>query len=91
MSNIGDVSHEDMHIFLLYGYLLIKELFYDGSKRGELFFKARRGSIELNARTYRWNREGTKNCLMCRCGDEETIEQYMVEWKAYDDERDVYI
>ena len=29
-----------------------KELFYDDSKRWELFFKARSGSIELNARTY---------------------------------------
>ena len=60
-----------------------KELFYDGSKRGELLFKARTGSMELNARTYRWNPEGTKNCLMCRCGDEETIEHCMVECKAF--------
>ena len=53
--------------------------------------EARTGSLELNVRSYRWNQEGTKNCLMCRCGDEETIEHCMVECKAYDDERDDYM
>ena len=41
------------------------ELAYDGSKREELFFKARTGSLELNVRTHSWN-QGSQNDLVLK-------------------------
>ena len=37
------------------------------------------------------NQEQTKIYLVCRCGDDETIEHFMAECNAYDEKRDEYM
>ena len=52
-------------------------------RKGDLLFRARTGSLEVNGRTYRWNQEVTNNCFMCKRGEEETTQHCMVECRAY--------
>ena len=43
-----------------------REMFYDGSLGSSLLFKARTESVELNARTYRWQENDDKCKLFVR-------------------------
>ena len=63
------------------------EWWYDGSWGGELLFKARSQSLEVNARTYRWNESKSKECDMCACGMDETVYHVIVECESYMEER----
>ena len=63
------------------------ECFYDGSRSGELLFKARTQSLEVNSRTYRWENDGDKTCKMCDSGRDETIEHVLLECEKYERER----
>ena len=67
------------------------EKLYDGSYGSELLFKARSQSLEVNARTYRWNSDGSKLCKMCDSGSEETVYHVIVECTMYEYERSVFI
>ena len=64
-----------------------REEFYDGSYEGKLLFRARAGSLEVNARTHRWN-GGSESCEKCYGGMRETIEYVIVECEGYRDERE---
>ena len=59
------------------------EMYYDGSWRSSLLFKARSGSLETNVRTYRYNERGNKECEYgCRSEGvvmDETIFHIMAE------------
>ena len=46
---------------------------HDGSFSSELLFKARFQSLEVNARTYRWNKDGSKECKVCAMGVDERV------------------
>ena len=63
------------------------ERLYDGSFGGELLFKARTKSLEVNSRVYRWENDGSKLCIMCRVGEDETVEHLMLECERYEYER----
>lgn len=63
------------------------ESWYDGSMGGVLLFKARSGSLEVAARTYRWENDGCKVCRMCDSGVDETIKHLIFECDRYDIER----
>ena len=65
-----------------------REPFYDGSMGGELLFKARTKSLELNSRTYRWANEGNKRCTTCESGEDETIEHVLLKCTKYENERE---
>jgi len=60
---------------------------YDGSVGSQLLFKARTQSLEVNARTYRWNEGGIKKCMNCDLNEDETVMHVMVECDRYDAER----
>ena len=67
------------------------ERYYDGSVGSQLLFKARTQSLELNARTYRWNEGGVKRCMMCDLGEDETVMHVVVECDKYDVQRDRFL
>ena len=73
-----------------------REKFYDGGKGSNLLFKARTGSLETNARTWRWN-GGQRNCIQCDTGGEqveENIQHIITECEKYEEERmwlDIYM
>jgi hypothetical protein len=70
-----------------------KEDIYDGSwssYSSSLLFKARSGSIEVNARTYRWNGVGDR-CLWCDLGEKETLGHMMVECMGHTQERELFL
>ena len=62
--------------------------YYNGSWGCELLFKARSQSLEVNARTYRWNVDKRKECKMCSTGQVESVYHVLVECKKYEKERD---
>jgi len=64
-----------------------KETWYDGSIGGQLLFKARTQSLELNARTYRWSENGEKLCRNCNLGADETVLHVVVECPRYERDR----
>jgi hypothetical protein len=63
------------------------ERWYDGSWGSQLLFKARSQSLELNARTYRWNERRSKSCEACDLNEDETVVHVLVECSRYEDER----
>lgn len=63
------------------------EKFYDGGLGGQLLFKARSQSLELNARTYRWSANGRKECDQCTTEEHETVEHAVLRCAKYDRER----
>ena len=65
------------------------ELFYDGSWAGQLLFKARTNSLEVNVRTYRWNESRQRMCMQCGMGVDETVEHMFLECERYANEREV--
>ena len=67
------------------------EKYYDGSVGSQLLFKVRTQSLELNARTYRWNEGGVKRCMMCDLGEDETVMHVVVECDKYDGQRDRFL
>ena len=64
-----------------------REWLYDGSLGGDLIFKARTKSLELNSRVYRWRNEGSSLCRMCEAGVDETVDHLLLECVCYDAER----
>ena len=60
---------------------------YDGSYGGDLLFKARTKSLEVNSRTYRWANDGNKLCMVCERGVDETVKHLMMECERYEHER----
>ena len=60
---------------------------YDGSYGSDLLFKARTKSLELNSRVYRWTNGGSKTCIVCESGEDETIEHMITECDRYVDAR----
>ena len=65
--------------------------YYDGSVGSQLLFKARTQSLELNARTYRWNENGVKRCMNCDLNEDETVMHVMVECDKFDVERERFL
>ena len=59
------------------------ELFYNGSWAGQLLFKVRTNSLEVNVRTYRWNDNGQRMCMQCGMGVDETVEHMLLECEEY--------
>ena len=57
---------------------------YKGSYAGELLFKARSQSLEVNARTYGWSVDGSRKCKSC-----ESVFHFIVECSGFVNERDV--
>ena len=64
------------------------ESFYDGSRGGDLLFRARTKSLEVNSRVYRWKNGGSKVCEVCERGVDETVEHLMLECEGYGGARD---
>ena len=64
------------------------ESFYDGSHGGDLLFRARTKSLEVNSRVYRWKNGGSKVCEVCERGVDETVEHFLLECEGYGDARD---
>ncbi|KAG0725737.1 hypothetical protein GWK47_038027 [Chionoecetes opilio] len=60
------------------------ERFYDGGYGGDLLFRARTKSLEVNSRMYRWKNDGSKVCEMCVTGVDETVEHLMLECERYE-------
>ena len=60
------------------------ESFYDGSHGGDLLFRARTKSLEVNSRVYRWKNGGSKVCEVCERGVDETVEHLMLECEGYE-------
>ena len=48
-------------------------------------------SLEVNARTYRFNEEGVKRCLKCDLGEDEMVMHVLVECDKYDRERKKFL
>ena len=67
-----------------------REIFYDGSLGSSLLFKARTESVELNARTYRWQ-ENYDKCKLFVRKPKEDVTHWIVECEFYDDERTRFI
>ena len=65
-------------------------MFYDGSLGSSLLFKARTESVELNARTYRWQ-ENDDKCKLCVRKPKEDVTHWIVECEFYDVERTSFI
>jgi hypothetical protein len=65
----------------------MSERWYDGSWGSQLLFKARSQSLEVNARTYRWNESRSKVCEMCDLNENETVVHVLVECNRYERER----
>ena len=65
----------------------MNERWYDGSRGGQLLFKARTQSLEVNARTYRWAENGTRVCMQCEAEVDETVEHMVLECLRYAEER----
>jgi hypothetical protein len=63
------------------------EKWYDGSWGSQLLFKARSQSLEVNARTHRWNVSRSKICEVCDLNEEETVVHVLVECSRYESER----
>ena len=63
------------------------ESMYEGSYASELLFKARSQSLEVNARTYRWSVDGSRECKICDIGVEESVFHLFVECSGYMNER----
>ena len=64
---------------------------YDGSFGSELLFKVRSQSLEVNARTYRWNEDGSKECKVCAMGIDESVYHVIVECAGYMRERQEFM
>jgi hypothetical protein len=67
------------------------ERWYDGSWGSQLLFKARSQSLELNARTHRWNDRLSKLCEVCELNVDETVVHALVECSGYERERARFI
>ena len=67
------------------------ERVYDGSFGSELLFKVRSQSLEVNARTYRWNEDGSKECKVCAMGVDESVYHMIVECAEYERERQEFM
>ena len=65
----------------------MNEEWYDGSRAGQLLFRARTQSLEVNARTYRWSANGSRECTQCDGGVNETVEHLVLECPRYNEER----
>ena len=65
--------------------------YYDGSVGSQLLFKARTQSLEVNARTYRWNENREKRCMKCDLDEDETVMHVVVECDKYDVERERFL
>ena len=69
-----------------------KENIYDGSWGSTLLFKARTDSLELNEKKRKWGGVNDK-CEKCEDGSDrrvETLEHFVTECKAYEEERRVF-
>ena len=64
-----------------------RECVYDGVYSSELPFKARSPSLEVNARTYRWNAENSKECKGCSVHIEESVFHLIVECMGNESEK----
>ena len=60
------------------------EKWYDGGFGSELLFRARAKCMEVNERTYRWSESGSKVCVSCDSGDDETIEHVVLVCGRYE-------
>ena len=60
---------------------------YDGGWSSELLFKSRSQSLELNARTYRWNATRSKECKVCNTNEIESVFHVIVQCAKYERER----
>ena len=65
------------------------ECMYEGSYASELLFKARSQSLEVNARTYRWSVDGSRECKSCGTAAEESVFHLIVECSSYVNEWNV--
>ena len=63
------------------------ERWYDGSLGGDLLFRARAQSMDVNARSYRWSESRSKGCQMCDMGVDETVEHVILECVRYERDR----
>ena len=63
---------------------------YDGSWGSSLLFKARTGSLEVNARTYRFNGRGNM-CEWCEGRENETVAHLVIECEGHEYERGMLI
>ena len=63
--------------------------YYDGSWSSELLFKTRSQSLEVNARTYRWNTDKSKECKVCNRKENESVFHVIVECTKYERERNL--
>ena len=61
--------------------------YYFGSWGCELLFKARSQSLEVNARTYRWNADKSRECKMCSTEQVESVYYMLVEYYKYEKKR----
>ena len=59
------------------------ELFYDGIWAGQLLFKARTNTLEVNVRMYRWNEKKQRMCMQCGMGVDGTVEHMSLECERY--------
>ena len=57
----------------------LAERIYDGSYCSEFLFKARSQSLEVIARTYRWNSDGCNVCRVCDSGEEKSVYHVIVD------------
>ena len=63
------------------------ERVYDGSYSSELLFRSMSQSLEVNARTYRWNADGNRECQVCGSGELESVYHVLIECAGYERER----
>ena len=59
------------------------EKWYDGGFGSELLFRARVKCMEVNDRIYRWSESGSKACVSCDSGGDETIEHVVLVCRRY--------
>ena len=64
------------------------ELFYCGDFASQLLFRARTQSLEVNARTYRWSENGSKECKCCDLSVDENVEHIILDCPRYACERE---
>ena len=63
------------------------ESVYNGNYNSELLFHSRSQSLEVNARTYRWNVDGIRECQVCESGELESVYHVFIECAGYARER----
>ena len=67
-----------------------RNMIYDSSWAGQLLFKARTNSLEVNVRT-RWNENRQRMCMQCGMGVDETVEHMLLKCERYANERKVLL